>query len=459
MNLQMCIEELQSVLPGDVLLKDARDIKPFLEEWRGRWIGKTPLTLRPRTTKELATAVSICARHKTPITVQGGNTGLVGGQVPQGEILLLTTGLNQIISVDKDDMSMSCEAGVTLHAVREAAKNAGLLFPLSLASEGSCTIGGNLSTNAGGAHVLKYGTTRQLCYGVEAVLADGSIYDGLTSLRKDNTGYDLSQLLLGAEGTLGIITAACLKLFPQPVETAYVFVGVQSPQAALTLLTLLRNQSALSMFELIPRLGIDYVCAHMGGRDPLSEVYPWYILLEWEEGQNSLEQILSKAIESDSVEDVIIAKSKAQANALLALRENMSAAQKPIGATIKHDISVPIYKVPTFIQQANKAVTNHITNCRPLPFGHMGDGNIHYNIGQPKAMNAEAFMAQEEAINNIVYDIVSRLGGSISAEHGIGILKKEQLQKRAESPKLQMMRQIKLALDPSNILNPKVLFY
>ncbi len=478
MSFEVTITELKSALPEQGWTQDAEKTAPFLCEWRGRWHGDTPLLLLPTTTKDVAAAVKICARHKTPITVQGGNTGLVGGQIPRGEILLSTMGLNKIRETDANNMHMICEAGVSLHAVQAAADNMGLKFPLSLASEGSCSIGGNLATNAGGVHVVKYGTARALTFGVEAVLADGSIFDGLAALRKDNTGIDLSQTLIGAEGTLGIITAASLKLFPKPRECVRALVAVDSPDAALALLGLVRCGDRLSMFELIPRLGLAYVTEHMvGHKDPFTAPHPWYVLAEWElykrqatkgstsrashiggeDPQNFAANILAKAVDNGLVRDAVIANSQAQSNALLALRENLSAAQKPIGATIKHDISVPIAKVPQFIARANAAVLKLVKHCRPLPFGHLGDGNIHYNIGQPENISGADFTAWEPHINDLVYNIVDGLGGSISAEHGIGVLKKQQLARRANPAKLRMMRQIKSALDPDNILNPRVL--
>lgn len=456
------INALKSALPTKSWTQDHDIIEPYLHEWRDRWQGETPILLLPASTKEVSVTVKICATHKTPITIQGGNTGLVGGQTPQGEILLSTVRLNNIRETNADNMHMVCEAGVTLAAVQSAADDMGLKFPLSLASEGSCTIGGNLSTNAGGVHVVKYGTARQLVYGVEAVLADGSIVDELKPLRKDNTGYDLSQLLVGAEGTLGIITAVSVKLFPKPKDNTTVMAVVENPDKALQLLNTARNGNRLCMFELIPRIGMEYVTKMPGQHDPFAVEYPWYILMEWEfdnhaNTQELAEDILETAVENGLVLDAVIANSQAQAAALLALRENLSASQKPIGATIKHDISIPIAKVPAFIAGANKAVLQHTPNCRPLPFGHLGDGNIHYNIGQPQGMQPAAFMALELAINDIVYDIVDSLGGSISAEHGVGILKKNQLTHRASPTKLKMMRQIKTALDPDNILNPRVL--
>ena len=444
--------------------EDADIIAPHLVEWRDRWHGQTPLLLSPSSTEDVAKIVEICARHKTPLTVQGGNTGLCAGQIPQGEILLSTARLNTVRDVSTDNMSLICEAGVSLLTAQEAANDVDLKFPLSLASEGSCTIGGNLSTNAGGVHVLKYGTAKELVFGVEAVLPNGEIFNGLTSLRKDNTGYDLSRLLLGAEGTLGIITAASLKLFPKPKEIIRVLVAIETPEIAIDLLNHVRVGSHLAMFEFIPRLGLDYVLTNIPGqREPFAEAHPNYVLIDFEFdqvgiGQAFAENLLSGAIEKNLIRDAVLATSESQAADLLSLREHLSASQKPIGATIKHDITVPLAKTAEFMAKADAACLKHIAKCRPLSFGHLGDGNIHYNIGQPEGMDPKEFMAQEKDINEIVYDIVDELGGSISAEHGIGILKKEQLHKRADHAKLRMMKAVKTVLDPDNIMNPRVLF-
>lgn len=464
MSMQACISELQNRLATKSWTQDAGRISPLLVEWRGRWNGGTPFLVFPQSTEEVSQAVKICAHHKIPITVQGGNTGLVGGQIPQGEILLSTIRLNKIRQASAKEMSLICEAGVSLLAAQQAASDLGLKFPLSLASEGSCTIGGNLSTNAGGVHVVKYGTAKELVFGIEAVLANGEIFNGLTSLRKDNTGYDLSQVLLGAEGTLGVITAASLKLFEKPKKIVRVMAAVSSPEKALELLGHVRIGDHLSMFEFIPRLGIECVINNIPGqRDPFSTPYPYYVLLDWEfnsTGQSAqfAETVLSQAFEKDLLLDAVIASSEQQASALLALRENLSGAQKPIGATIKHDITVPIDRTAQFIKLANTTMLNLIPDCHPLPFGHFGDGNIHYNVGQPSGIGASAFMAREEEINEIIYDIVDTLAGSISAEHGIGILKKQQLQKRADPVKLRLMKTLKTALDPDGIFNPRLLF-
>ena len=459
-----CIAALKTALPDKSWSQDSDKIAPHLVEWRDRWHGRTPLLVTPSTTAETAEIVKICAAYKTPITVQGGNTGLCGGQIPQDEILLSTARLNKVRDANADDMSLICEAGVSLLEAQHAADAIGLKFPLSLASEGTCTIGGNLSTNAGGVHVLKYGTAKDLVFGVEAVLPNGDVFNGLTSLRKDNTGYDLSRLLLGAEGTLGILTAASLKLFPKPKEIVRVMTAIETPEIAIKLLNHVRIGTHLAMFEFIPRLGLDYVLNNIDGqRDPFATVHPNYILMDFEfddigKGQSFAENLLSEAAQKGLIIDAVIASSEKQAADLLSLREHLSASQKPIGATIKHDITVPLAKTAEFMSRANAACLKFIADCRPLPFGHLGDGNIHYNIGQPEGMDRDEFMTQEKQINEIVYDIVDDLGGSISAEHGIGILKKQQLHKRADAAKLHMMKSLKTVLDPDGILNPRVLF-
>ena len=461
------LNALKSNLPASAWTDDADIIAPHLTEWRDKYFGDTPLMLTPGSTSEVSDAVKICAQHGLKIVPQGGNTGLVGGQTPKGEILITTKRLRNIREVNNATNSMIAESGVTLLEAQQAAKNAGRKYPLSLASEGSCTIGGTLSTNAGGVHVLKYGTTKDLVYGVEAVLPHGEIYNGLTSLRKDNTGYDLSRLFLGAEGTLGIITAASLKLFPQPGHIQRVMLGVESPEAAMQVLEAVRSGNALAMFEVIPAIGFELVLKHIPGqRDPFSGKHPWYILLDWEVGDAAMGEALAETLlpplfENGTVQDAVIAQNETQAAELLALREHMSAAQKFNGGSIKQDITVPLDRIPEFFRRADAAVAKTVPGCRPVGFGHFGDGNIHYNIAQPlgdfEGADRERFLGQWQAISNTVFDIVDDLGGSISAEHGIGIMKREDLAQRADPAKLAMMRSIKAALDPQNIMNPRVM--
>jgi FAD/FMN-containing dehydrogenase len=457
------ITALTTALPAAAWTQDADIIAPHLVEWRDKYFGQTPLMLTPRSTAEVSKAVKICAEHGLKIVPQGGNTGLVGGQTPQGEVLLSLKKMTAIRDVDTVNNALIVEAGATLQSVHDAADAANRKFPLFLASQGSCTIGGNLSTNAGGNHVLKYGTTKDLVFGVEAVLASGEVYNGLTSLRKDNTGYDLSRLFLGAEGTLGIITAASLKLFPKAGYIQRVITAIESPAKAIELLEHCRAGGRLSMFEVLPRIGFGSVVTNIPGqRDPFDAPHPWYAVIDWDvetdiEGAALAETLLGGAFEKEIINDAVIAQNETQAAQILSLRENMSAGQKFLGGSIKFDITVPLNRIPKFLTTANNAIQKQIPNCRPVSFGHFGDGNIHYNITQPVNMDKEEFLSHWDAMSEIVFDIVGSLGGSISAEHGIGIMKKEDLAKRADPVKLAMLKSIKMALDPSNMMNPRVM--
>jgi len=454
---------LKSNLPKDIWTQDQDIIAPWLSEWRDKFFGKTPLMLMPRTTEEVAAAVKICATHKIPILPQGGNTGLVGGSTPQGEVLLSLRKMNKLRDVSAPDQLLIAEAGMTLQSVQEAAREAGLKFPLSLAAQGSCTIGGNLSTNAGGVHVIKYGSAKALCLGVEAVLADGSIYSDLSRLRKDNTGYDLSRLFLGAEGTLGIITAASLRLVPAPAGIMLALVALGGPDDALSLLARAQN-TALAMFEVMPRSALDLVIKYIPDhRDPFDTPHPYYALIDWELGRDDDESrapfmtVLEEAVAEGLARDIVIAQSDTQAARLLSLRENMSAAQKHDGGSIKHDVSVAVSDVPKFLARADSLLADMIPNCRPVGFGHMGDGNIHYNVARPVNMDSQRFLSNWDRVQMAVHDLVTEMGGSISAEHGIGIMKKDDLARRADPVKLSMMGTLKTALDPDNIMNPRVM--
>ena len=418
--------------------------------------------LTPRTTEETAAAVKICAAHGLKIVPQGGNTGLVGGQTPMGEVLLSLKKMTAVRQINPANGSVVIEAGASLQTLHEVASGAGRKFPLSLASQGSCTVGGILSTNAGGVHVLKYGTTKDLVFGVEAVLADGSIFNGLTDLRKDNTGYDLNRLFLGAEGTLGIITAASLKLFPKPAHVQRAMAALGSPEDAVALLAMAQGP-ALSMFEVMPMISLDLVTANIEGqRYPFDAPHKWFALMDWEsgsaqDGQAMAETVLGKALSSGLVQDAIIANSHNQAARLLALRENISAGQKFLGGSIKFDITVPISDIPAFLRRADEAVGKAAPGARPVAFGHFGDGNIHYNIGRPEQAETKAFLGRWAEISEIIFDAVEQFGGSISAEHGIGVMKKEDLARRADPVKISLLKSVKNALDPENILNPRVL--
>lgn len=460
------IDALKAALPAKAWTQDADVITPLLREWRDKYFGQTPILLTPGATDEVARAVAICAEHGLPIVPQGGNTGLVGGQTPQGEVLLSLKRMTAIREVNPVANAMTVEAGATLHTVHEAARSENRKFPLTLSSEGSCTVGGVLSTNAGGNHVLKYGTTKELVFGVEAVLADGSVFNGLSSLRKDNTGYDLSRLFLGAEGTLGIITAATLKLFPQPGHVARALIGVGSVADAVALLTRFRGP-ALAMFEVMPRIGLKAVTDNFEAlRDPFTDAHPWYVLTDFEvdsadQGAALLTGLLQSAMEADLIRDAVLAQNDTQFQALGAIREHMSAGQKFLGGSIKQDITVPIDRIAEFFDRADQRVQTIVPNCRPVGFGHFGDGNIHYNIAQPAsddiAGDRPAFLAHWDAVSEAVFDIVDDLGGSISAEHGIGIMKRDTLARRADPVKLALMRRVKYALDPANIMNPRVM--
>ncbi len=439
------------------------EIAPYLSEERELYNGTSPLVLRPGSPDEVSAILRLANETGTPIVPQGGNTGLVGGQTPlHGEIVLSLKRLDRIREVDATSNTMTCEAGVILAHAQEAAAAAGRLFPLSLGAEGSCTIGGNLSTNAGGTGALAYGVARELVLGLEVVLADGRILRNLRKLKKDNTGYDLRHLFIGAEGTLGIITAAVLKLFPRPRSVETAFIGVPSPHAALALLNLANKRAGgtVTGFELIPRIALEFAVRHAPGcRDPLRDPHPWYVLLELSsqarEGlRAAIEEILSAGADAGLVADATIAANLEQAKAFWLLRHHIADTQKYEGGSIKHDVSVPVTAVPDFIVEASAAVEAMIPGCRPCPFGHLGDGNVHFNVSQPLDADRAAFLAHWDAVNAAVFAIVARHGGSISAEHGIGVMKRDLLPGVKDPVALSLMRSLKRTLDPNGILNP-----
>jgi FAD/FMN-containing dehydrogenase len=445
---------------------DPARLAPKLVEWRDRWSGTTPLLLLPRTVEEVSAIVAICAKTRTPIIPQGGNTGLVGGQIPQGEVLLSLERMRAIRDVNIEDDVIVAEAGVTLTAVHEAATAAGRFFPLSVASEGSATIGGLISTNAGGTAVLRYGTMRALVLGVEAVLPNGEIHRGLKRLRKDNTGYDLKQLLIGAEGTLGVVTAASLKLFPILADRTTAMAAVASPADAITLLGRAKDESggAVEAFELISRQGVDFALKNLPGvREPLSASFPWTVLIEMagaEAGQTlpAMERLLAGALEDGLIQDASIAQNQAQTRAFWALREGQSAAQKPEGAAWKHDVATPVSRIAVFIAEATAAVKAFAPGVRISAFGHVGDGNIHFDVLRPDGGEDAPHNARRDQGARIVHDIAMRHEGSISAEHGLGAMKTaEGLHYKAASD-VAAMRAIRAALDPQRIMNPRVLF-
>jgi FAD/FMN-containing dehydrogenase len=444
-------------------ITDQQALEPHLVEQRGLYHGNTPLMLRPGSVAEVSAILKLANETRTPIVPQGGNTGLVGGQIPhQGEVILSLTRLNKIREVDAASNTMTCDSGVILASAQDAAAKAGRLFPLSLGAEGSCTIGGNLSTNAGGTAAIVYGTARDLALGLEVVLADGRVVNSLNKLKKDNTGYDLRNIFIGAEGTLGIITAAVLKMFPRPRSVETVFIGLPSPQAALDLLALAQDRfgGTVSSFELLARIAVDFTAKHGANvRNPLETAHPWYVLMEVSsqaaEGvRDQLEDMLAAAIERGIVENAVIAANLEQANAFWHLRLEMSDAQKPEGGSIKHDVSVPISAVPAFLNEADAAVLKMIPGARLVPFGHLGDGNIHYNVSQPLGADKAAFLARWHDVNDAVHAIVVKHHGSISAEHGIGVLKRDALPHVKDPTAFEVMKSLKRLFDPNNILNP-----
>ena len=442
---------------------EADDIALHLREERGLYRGRAHAVVRPGSTEEVAFVVRECAAAGVPIVPQGGNTGLVGGGVPYGGVVLSLHRLNRIREVDAVNATMVVESGCVLADVQKAAAEAGLLFPLSLPSEGSCRIGGNLATNAGGTAVLRYGNARELALGLEVVLADGRIWNGLTALRKDNTGYDLKNLFMGSEGTLGIITAAVLKLFPGIRSRATAFVGLASPGDALKLFERLRASAGaeLTAFEYMPRFALDIVLKHSAASvRPLAGQHESYALVELASPQpdadlaNVFEEVVGAAIEDGLVADATIASSDAQRRALWDLRERLSEVQRYEGGSIKHDVAVPVSRVAEFVEQATAACEAEMPGVRVCAFGHFGDGNIHFNLSQPAEMPKNAFLATWETFNRIVHDIVRTMHGSISAEHGIGLIKRDELRHYKDPVALELMVTLKRALDPTNILNP-----
>jgi len=459
------LQAFGAIIGARNLLTDGADMAPYLKEWRDLFTGKARAVARPSSTEQVAALLALARESGTPIVPQGGNTGLVGGQIPvaDGREIILSLGrMDKVRSIDPVSDTIIVEAGVTLSRVQDAADGVDRLFPLSLASEGSCTIGGNLSTNAGGTAVLAYGNSRDLCLGLEVVLADGRIWNGLRTLRKDNTGYDLKNLFIGAEGTLGVITAASLKLFPKPRVRATAFLAVASPDQALALLHLARAEAGqqLTTFEIMPRFGVEVVLRHAPGtRDPLGAPSPWYVLMELSSpGADGLdatiERLLEAALDQGVISDAVLAASEGQQQDLWRIREAMSEVQRFEGGSIKHDVSVPVAAVPDFLAEAIALVVRMVPGCRPLPFGHLGDGNIHFNITQPEGADKAAFLARWDEINAAVHAVVSSFHGSISAEHGIGRLKKHLLPGVKDPVELALMRAIKATLDPTGILNP-----
>ena len=458
----MLLDDLKNIVGRKGWSTSADVLDPHLTEWRDRLRGSALIMVSPNTTQQVAQIVQACASERVAIVPQGGNTGLCGGAIPDEsgqQVLLSLARLNAIRAVDANDFSMVVEAGCILSDVQRAARDQGRFFPLSLAAEGSCQIGGNLSTNAGGINVLRYGTARQLVLGLEVVLADGTVWNGLRSLRKDTAGYDMKQVFLGSEGTLGVITAATLKLYPEPGETATLFVALDSAQRSVDLLARVRESfgDRIQAFELISDRCLRFVARHIAGSvRPFAEDYPWFVLCELvvDEQQALLEDMLGRALEHELIVNAIIAKSAAESESLWRLRHSISEAQKFEGGNLKHDIAVPIGRIGEFLTRGDALLASLMPTARLVAFGHVGDGNLHYNIAQPADADAAAFMQQGTVLTDAIYELVADMGGSISAEHGIGVLKKAHLKRYRSATELALMQSLKMALDPQNILNP-----
>jgi FAD/FMN-containing dehydrogenase len=466
------IGKLRAIVGDKGLVLDDQGKHPYLTDWRENYLGAALAVVRPATTEEVAAIVKLCAADKVAIVPQGGNTGMSGGGTPHEsgrEIVLSLTRMNRILEVDRVGYTMTVEAGVVLKTIQETAAEHDRLFPLSLGAEGSCTIGGNLSTNAGGVQVLHYGNARNLVLGLEVVQPNGEVWNGLRALKKDNTGYDLRDLYLGAEGTLGIITRAVLKLWPKPKDHATSWSAIASPQAAVDLLSgaYAASEDNVTSCELMGRQGIDLVLRHIPNTaDPLRGKHEWYVLMEWSstrprrDGDNAdalrekMETYLGEAMEKGLVLDAVIAQTEAQSRALWALREGHSEASKKEGPSIKFDISVAVSKIPAFVPAGLAAMKKALPESRPLPFGHVGDGNLHFNCQAPEGWDKARFAPHIEPISSAIYDLVVGYGGSISAEHGIGRIKLHELEHYRSKIELDTMRTLKRALDPQNIMNP-----
>jgi FAD/FMN-containing dehydrogenase len=461
------IERIRQIVGAQGMLTAAADLEPYIVDWRGVYRGVAAAVVRPANTAEVAAVMRLCADTGMPLVPQGGNTGMCGASVPNaggGEIVLTLARMNKIIDVDPLNNTLTAEAGCVLANIQQAAADAGRLFPLSLGAEGSCQIGGNLSTNAGGVNVLRYGNTRDLVLGLEVVLPDGRIWNGLRGLRKDNTGYDLKHLFIGAEGTLGIITAATLKLFPRPAANATAWMAVRDPEAALQLLALMRRHcnDRITAFELISRHSLELVWRHVPGtRDPMAAPSPWYVLTELADAGDEqalradLERALESALTEELVVDAVIAENRTQAQALWHMRESIpeGARQEPV-MVYRHDIAVAVGRIPEFIREAQTALEKRFPDVRLICFGHLGDGNLHYNAYIPSRLRTDAAARDAHDVTATVYDIVQQYGGSFSAEHGIGLSKVAELARYKSPVELDLMRIVKRALDPQGLLNP-----
>jgi D-lactate dehydrogenase (cytochrome) len=460
------LDQCRAVVGAGYVLTGDSDQAAYLTDWRRRFTGKALAVIKPASTAEVAAIVRLCHQCRIPIVPQGGNTGLVLGSVPDqsgSAIVLSLTRLNRVLAIDPINNTMTVQAGCILEQVQHAAADAARLFPLSLAAEGSCTLGGNLATNAGGTAVLRYGNARELCLGIEVVTPQGDIWSSLRGLRKDNTGYDLRDLFIGAEGTLGIITAAVLKLFPQPKAKLTALAAMQTPEHALRLLTMAQTRcgAMLTGFELMSDFCLQLVSTHFPHMQaPFPESHSHYVLLELSDNESEqhamamLETLIADVLEEEVIEDAVLAASIAQSKSLWHLREHIPLAQAKEGKNIKHDVSIPISDIGNFIRATDILLQKYFSGCRMVTFGHLGDGNLHYNVSPPENTSDEAFVARQDAVNKVVHDSVHRFGGSISAEHGLGALKRDEILQYKSAVEMNLMRSIKGALDPLNIMNP-----
>lgn len=463
---QTFLEACRQTIGHAYVITEKDAMQPFLTEWRKRASGRALAVIKPSNTEETAAIVRLCNQYHIPLVPQGGNSGLVLGSIPDNSgtaIVLSLARLNRIRKLDAANNTMTVEAGCILDHIHQAAAEAGRLFPLSLPSSGTCTIGGNLSSNAGGTAVLRYGTARKLCLGLEVVTGEGKIWNGLRRLRKDNTGYDLRDLFIGAEGTLGVITAAVLALQPLPRVRMTAIAAVSTPEKALNLLHLAQSRcgATLTAFELISRYAMELVIRHFPAlKTPLPLAYPQYILMELSDNESEdhaaemLESCLEHAIEEDIITDAAVAQSIAQSQVMWQLRENISAAQAAEGQNIKHDIAIPVSSLPDFIAKTDRLLQEYLPGCRMVTFGHLGDGSLHYNVSRPENLPQADFLAHTAAVNRIVYDSVTRFDGTLSAEHGVGALKREELVRYRSATEIALMKKIKAALDPNNLMNP-----
>lgn len=465
MTLPTLLSALRAIVGEAAVIVECDLAAPYFVDWRGRYSGAALAVVKPASTDEVSRVVALCAGNGVPVVAQGGNTGLVGGGTPLTDgkdIVLNMSRMNRVREVDPANNTITVEAGCILQHVQDAAQSADRLFPLSLASQGSCQIGGNLSTNAGGVHVLRYGNMRDLVLGLEVVLPDGRVWNGLRALRKDNTGYELKHLFIGAEGTLGVITAAVLKLFARPRVSLVCWVAIESVARAVELLSVLRGRfgERISAFEIVGMPALELVLRHIPtARNPLASEARWFGLLEVADSfdgydlASAVEGELSNAATRGLIGDAVIAHSAAQAAALWALRENISEAQKIEGISIKHDISVPVSRIPAFLERADEALRREFPDLRIVAFGHVGDGNLHYNLSKPESAGNAAFIGQTGRVNRIVHDLVGELGGSISAEHGLGQLKREEILRYKSALEIELMKTVKSALDPAGLFN------